>query len=300
VRVISQEGAEVYEDSVAIIPDKISDQDAIATCIHSLAAIHCTMPRLDGVGGSSSDDVANSFVSGRVVVLGGNDLACFAAHGLAALGVHVSLVSTGSPKVKKPSSSNAGAVDIMKPAIGKSNEGFASAIGRFDALLDTTHDERPAWIFNGKRLDTNEEDFGGVIRLLKSRHGCNRYVHPNNSRVFCYPSWLKTLLVLSHSLFLSLTNVSCRYVSTVSHAQRLVGEKGVMMGPRNADEYLQMAASSSFLSSPDCQQFPSPSKLGRTIEALLRQGVIYSDKQNKKSPFLRGWSLADFWEQTTW
>jgi hypothetical protein len=183
----SEDSAQVYEDSIAIIPDKITDQDAIATCIHSLAAIHCTMPRLDGVGGSSSDDVANSFVSGKVVVLGGNDLACFAAHGLAALGVHVSLVSTGSPKVKKPSSSNRGVVDIMKPAVGKSNEGFASSIGRFDALLDTTHDERPAWILNGKRLDMNEEDFGGVMRLLKSRHGCNRYVHPNNSRVFCYP-----------------------------------------------------------------------------------------------------------------
>ena len=86
----------VFEDSVALIPDKVSDSDAIATYIVSLSSVHSVLPKVESVGGS--DD---SLIGGKAVVLGGNDLACFAAEGLASLGVEVSLVSTGSPKVKK-------------------------------------------------------------------------------------------------------------------------------------------------------------------------------------------------------
>jgi hypothetical protein len=84
----------VFESSVAKIPDKVSDPDAISTYIISLSAIHCALPKVEGVGGG--DD---SLIAGKAVILGGNDLACFAAQGLASLGVQVSLVSTNSPKI---------------------------------------------------------------------------------------------------------------------------------------------------------------------------------------------------------
>jgi hypothetical protein len=86
----------VYEDSVALIPDKISENDAISTYIVSLSTVHSVLPKAEQVGGS--DD---SLIAGKVVVLGGNELACFAAEGLASMGIEVSLVSPGSPKVKK-------------------------------------------------------------------------------------------------------------------------------------------------------------------------------------------------------
>jgi hypothetical protein len=86
----------VFEDSVALVPDKISESDAISTYIVSLSAVYSVLPKAEQVGGS--DD---SVIAGKVVVLGGNELACFAAEGLASMGVEVSLVSPGSPKVNK-------------------------------------------------------------------------------------------------------------------------------------------------------------------------------------------------------
>lgn len=85
----------VYQDSIAVVPDKVSETDAISTYIQSLSAVHSVLPKADLVGGSE-----DSIVCGKVVVLGGSELACFAAEGLASLGAHVSLVSSGNPKVK--------------------------------------------------------------------------------------------------------------------------------------------------------------------------------------------------------
>jgi hypothetical protein len=95
----SGDSLKIYQDSLAYIPDKISDQDAIATYITSLSAIHCALPRIHQVGGASLLNETTGFVGGKAVVLGGSELACFAANGLAALGAQVSLVSTGSPKL---------------------------------------------------------------------------------------------------------------------------------------------------------------------------------------------------------
>lgn len=94
----SAENAAVYQDSVALIPDQVAETDAISTYISSLSAIHCALPptTLKGIGGGT-DSI--SIGQGKTVVLGSNELACFAAEGLATLGVHVSLVSPGSPKV---------------------------------------------------------------------------------------------------------------------------------------------------------------------------------------------------------
>ena len=52
----------VYADSMATIPSKMSDQDAISTLWASLVGVHCILPRCDHVGGSENE----SFVSGKV------------------------------------------------------------------------------------------------------------------------------------------------------------------------------------------------------------------------------------------
>lgn len=85
----------VFEDSVATIPTAVSDKDAIATYISALSAIHCALPQVKAIGGS--DDTA--MINRKAVVLGSNPLACFAAEGLASLGLEVSLVSMGNPKM---------------------------------------------------------------------------------------------------------------------------------------------------------------------------------------------------------
>jgi hypothetical protein len=85
----------VYHDTVAVIPDKISDDDAIATYVTAFSCVHCALPRLENVGGGQ-----DSIATGKAVVLGCSDLACFAANGLASLGIEVYLVNNkGSAKV---------------------------------------------------------------------------------------------------------------------------------------------------------------------------------------------------------
>jgi hypothetical protein len=86
-------GINLYKDSVATIPQGISDTDAIATMMASLSAVHCALPISENVGGST--DVT---VSGKAVVVGGGDYATFAADALATLGANVYQISTGKPK----------------------------------------------------------------------------------------------------------------------------------------------------------------------------------------------------------
>ena len=90
-----QDANQVWQDSVAAIPKQVSDQDAIATYISAFSTIHCALPQVKAIGGSTDAAMINR----TAVVLGSNALACFAAEGLAGLGVEVSLVSTGNPKV---------------------------------------------------------------------------------------------------------------------------------------------------------------------------------------------------------
>jgi hypothetical protein len=90
----------VYQDTVAAIPDKISDEDAIATYITALSSVHCALPKLENVGGG--DD---SIATGKAVVLGCSEVACFAAEGLASMGIDVFLVNNkGNAKVKNQKS----------------------------------------------------------------------------------------------------------------------------------------------------------------------------------------------------
>ena len=88
----------VYQDTVAVIPPQVSEEDAISTYITSLSCIHCALPKLENVGGGSDSVVA----TGKAIVLGSSEVACFAAEGLASLGIDVTLVNNkGSAKVNK-------------------------------------------------------------------------------------------------------------------------------------------------------------------------------------------------------
>ena len=83
---------EIYirKDSIAEIPNSISDADAISTATSALAGVRCTMP-------ISLDE---SHADKKVVVLGGGDFACFIAKALNALGAKVTLVTTRPMSLK--------------------------------------------------------------------------------------------------------------------------------------------------------------------------------------------------------
>ena len=95
-----------------------------------------------------------------------------------------------------------------------------------------------------------------------------------------------------------------RYVSTLTHCQDIVAKDGIFGGPGQADKYTQRIDQAAYLSGPDCQPIPPPSGIGDTIDAILKKGVVFSANQRKKmhqkSEAIRGWTLADFWEQSTW
>lgn len=76
----------------------------MATYIAGISTIHAVLPKVEQVGGSDDTTIATG--DAKVVVVGGNDLACFAAEGLSSLGVQVCLVSTGNPKVRSTNSSS--------------------------------------------------------------------------------------------------------------------------------------------------------------------------------------------------
>ena len=90
---------QIHADSMASVPKSVPDQDAVNTMIAALSGVQCTLPRVEGVGGASAT-AENGLVSGKVVILGGSEYACFAAEGLAAMGTQVSLVSTNKVKVQ--------------------------------------------------------------------------------------------------------------------------------------------------------------------------------------------------------
>lgn len=91
----------------------------------------------------------------------------------------------------------------MKPGVGSDKVGFAEHVGKFDSLLDTLNNERPLdtsvtrWRQDTEgntdaRLEEAAEEEEGeeedsfaltppesprsVLNLLKTRHGCHRYV----------------------------------------------------------------------------------------------------------------------------
>jgi thiol-disulfide isomerase/thioredoxin len=95
-----------------------------------------------------------------------------------------------------------------------------------------------------------------------------------------------------------------RYVSTYTHCQSIIEKEGVFGGPGRADEYLKRLSNPSFLGNPDCQNISPPKDFGTTMTMIFEAGIVFSEKQRKKlhqkSDIVKGWSLSDFWEHTTW
>ena len=130
-------------------------------------------------------------------------------------------------------------------------------------------------------LDDNDDEdqdfydigisFGtSVLQLLKTRHNCQKYI------------------------------------STYTHSQELVANEGIFGGPGKTDKYSQKVGNLSFLAqSRDSQPLPPPKSIGNTLEKLLGNGVLFPENKRrkiaaKKSSAIRGWTLGDFWESTSW
>lgn len=256
----------VYEDSVAVIPNQVSDADAISTYIASVSAIHCALPRLENIGGGGNES-STAIITGKVVVLGSGDLACFSAEGLASLGMEVFMVNNkGDANVRK----NVGKLRVIKPAIGESELGFASHLGEFDSLVDTIGNERTSSVSSSFDDDGVMSAGESTLQMLKSRHKCYNYV------------------------------------STLTHSQNIVGSEGLFGGPRKAEGYSEKVGDPAFLrKSHESQSIFPPRDIGSTLETLMKNNVILTEKQrskacSKKSDAIRGWSLSDFWEQISW
>ena len=149
---------QLYPASVARIPPKVSNQHAAQTMQFAWAAVHCLLPTIADIGGSSQTSMISSEPV-TVAIVGSNDYAQAAARALAALDCQVNVITTKSLKFSERN------IRVMPPSENKM--GFAEKLGKFDALLDTLGDESP--------LTTSfaEET---VLDLLKSQHNCYRYV----------------------------------------------------------------------------------------------------------------------------
>jgi len=143
-------GTYLYPQSVSPVPDSVSDDDAMTTMVAALSSVHCALPTLENVGG---DDSVGGGIWGKAVVLGGGDMAAFAADGLAAMGADVTIVSTGKPKVTNK------AVTVLPPAVGEEEEAFSSVLGTYDVLVDTL-----------------EYESAGMRSQLSRRCKCDRYI----------------------------------------------------------------------------------------------------------------------------
>ncbi|KAL7511363.1 hypothetical protein ACHAXN_008266 [Cyclotella atomus] len=232
----------VYSNTMAKIPNGVSEADAMSTAAACLVGIDCAVPRLN-VGGA--DD--SGFYGGKAVVVGGNEYACFLAEGLAVLGIDTSIVSTGSVKLKH------GQVNTLGPAVPSQDEeiGFTTAIGQFNTLIDTIANERSG------SLST---DGSSVIQLLSTRHGCNTYI------------------------------------STLSKSQSIVKKEGLIFGPGKANAHVKALESKA---SSKCMSMIPSSGFGEMLQILLNSKVIYPSKSNK-AIVTRGWSMKEFWEETSW
>lgn len=149
-------------------------------------------------------------------------------------------------------------VKVLKPAVGEDELGFAAALGQFDSLIDTLANER-----KGMRV-TSEDRSGGssVLQLLRARHSC------------------------------------ATYISTLTLAQQMIMNDGVLFGPGKAKAYLK---STEALSPTACTPLvPAPGFGASTLQVLLERNVLYPAKNTQLATLARGWTLPVFWEETSW
>jgi hypothetical protein len=100
-----------------------------------------------------------------------------------------------------------------------------------------------------------------VIQLLQSRHQCHKYI------------------------------------STLSKSQQIVKKDGVIFGPGKANAHVKSLEG---MNIQKCTPLiPSPGFGPSTLQVLLDNGIIFPSKSNKRI-VTRGWSMKDFWEETSW
>lgn len=88
----------------------------------------------------------------------------------------------------------------------------------------------------------------------------------------------------------------CRYVSSMSQAQRIIQSEGVLWGPNKANAHLSDISKA--IASGTSQQVIPPQNFSSTLQTLLDKGILW--KQKKEKVLVRGWTLKDFWEHTSW
>lgn len=238
---------QLYKDSVAYIPENITEQDALWTLLQSLSIVHCVRPVLRNVGGSQEGE--QFLHQGKVVVLGGSDLAVTSAAALRTLDCQVTVVSTEKP-AGLPAS-----IRHLTPSVGEENLAFCTALDQFDSLLDLLGDEQ------------SDGPSGGsiILRSLAEKHGCHIYA------------------------------------SARTESQKLMVDNGLLWGPAKSKEHVEKLQSRAIKATS--AQFPSPVAFGATVQSLLEKGFVLKPPQQPPKAdavFVRGWSLKDFWEYTTW
>lgn len=254
----------VYSESVAHIPDNVSEMDAVWTMLQSLSMIHCVRPVLTNLGGTSNTLTFAPPRSCQVVVLGGTETACTAARILAQLEYPVVLVAADKPNgvsfVPSSSSSTTAPPGIrhLTPTTGEDGLGFGAVLGQFDAVLDVL----------GSEFDKNSDmaEASTVIKLLAEQHGCHTYV------------------------------------SMQTASQDIVVQNGLIWGPAKSKEHVTQLQGRSLKAT--AAYFPSPIAFGATVQALLENGAILppppKQQPSASSVYVRGWTLKDFWDYTTW
>jgi thiol-disulfide isomerase/thioredoxin len=80
------------------------------------------------------------------------------------------------------------------------------------------------------------------------------------------------------------------YISTMTASQRIVRDSGILFGPKQAQQHLEMMKPTPIV---------PPPRFGETVERLLSLGITYN-VQYKGPTAVRTWNLPDFWELASW
>ncbi|GFH51760.1 hypothetical protein CTEN210_08236 [Chaetoceros tenuissimus] len=280
VRISSKNGGiHLQKDSVAVVPRRISDEDAMSTLFASLTGVHCAFHDpirndgrvVEGVGGSNDDFMVSSDMDTegkKVVILGGGEYSCFITDSIATLGGDAQQITANTSLKPRKNVSN---VKVNGPGIGEEEFSFSS-IMNFDALVDTLSDETKlgeaacrGLMDSDAILGANEECSSSVIKLLQRQNRCNRYI------------------------------------STMTAPQQKVRDEGIIWGRGKANDFTKDAnAKASSTIRKHLSTMHTPKRFGRkTLQPLLDAGVVFQRKA-KDNVLSHSWNLQDFWELLSW
>jgi thiol-disulfide isomerase/thioredoxin len=87
-----------------------------------------------------------------------------------------------------------------------------------------------------------------------------------------------------------------KYISTLSKSQQIVKKDGVIFGPGKANAHIKSLES---IDTQKCTPLVPSGDFGQTLQVLLGNKIIYPSKSSKPT-VTRGWSLKEYWEETSW